>query len=341
MPARLLKLLTLWLCLAAAPTLAAERWQPPQNAVLSVIFTNVPSADDELLAIVGNADIVDLDAFNARASTITALQAKGKKVVCYLNFGAWEDWRPDGEDFPAAVIGNSYRGWAGEFWLDIRQVDTLGKLFLPRMQMAKDKGCDGIDSDNLNGYQNQTGFPLTANDQIRFNLAIADLAHGLGMPIGMKNGSGIAARMVDAFDWVTTEGCYADQACGTYAPFVNAHKAVFDLEYDNARYWTEDLCPEATRHGISAMMVNLELDGWREACNPPLSEVEKFFDWAEGQYPELFSRQHPPTASFAGYTFRCYEDRDSCLGIRGSHVFYLIRPDQLFDVGELSQYWKY
>lgn len=207
--------------------------------------------------------------------------------------------------------------------------------------IAKDKGCDGIDSDNMNGYENKTGFPLTRSDQIRFNVAITEAAGNLGMPIGMKNGSDIASEMVGHFDWVTIESCFADNLCGSYAPFVNADKAVFNLEYDNGRFWTEELCPAAAKHGVSAMMVNLELGSWREAGNPPLSDVEKLFDCAEMRDPDLFSRQHKPTASLAGYTYRCYDDRNTCLATRGNRAYYLIRPDKLFDLGEIAKFRPY
>ncbi len=35
-----------------------------------------------------------------------------------------------------------------------------------RLGLATRKGCDGVDLDNVNGYDNDTGFPLTYDDQI-------------------------------------------------------------------------------------------------------------------------------------------------------------------------------
>ena len=70
-------LCVLWLaaslCAAATPT----RWQPPANSLLSIIFTNVPKQLPDLLAVVGEADLVELDAFDAKADTITALHNRG------------------------------------------------------------------------------------------------------------------------------------------------------------------------------------------------------------------------------------------------------------------------
>lgn len=321
---------------------AIERWQPPPNALLSVIFTNVPSQVDELLAIVGDADLVELDGFDVSAATITALHARGKKVLCYLNFGAWETWRADAANRPASAIGNAYKGWPNEYWLDIRKLDVLLPIFTSRIQMAKDKGCDGIDSDNLNGYENVTGFPLTRADQIRFNLAIADVAHGMGLPIGMKNGSQIVADMVPAFDWVLVEGCYVDRACALYSPFVQANKAVFDLEYDNDQFWTTELCPYAGASGVSAMMVNTQLDGWREACTPSLAQVDAFFEWAQATYPVTLPAPHGVTQSYAGFTYRCYAAASMCLGTRAGYVYYVdMQTGQLGTLGDIRQFWSY
>ena len=94
-------LCVLWLagslCAAATPT----RWQPPVNSLLSIIFTNVPKQLPDLLAVVGEADLVELDAFDTSAATIAALHDRGLKVLCYVNFGALETWRADARQFPA------------------------------------------------------------------------------------------------------------------------------------------------------------------------------------------------------------------------------------------------
>lgn len=35
-----------------------------------------------------------------------------------------------------------------------------------RTILAKTKNCDGLEPDNVDGFQNPTGFPLTYTDQI-------------------------------------------------------------------------------------------------------------------------------------------------------------------------------
>ena len=43
----------------------------------------------------------------------------GRKVVCYIDAGTWEDWRPDAAQFTTSLLGRS-NGWPGERWLDVR-----------------------------------------------------------------------------------------------------------------------------------------------------------------------------------------------------------------------------
>ncbi len=68
--------------------------------------------------------------------------------------------------FPAEVHWQSAGGWAGEYWLDIRQIDLLGPIMEARLDIAAAKGCDAVDPDNVDGYTNDTGFNLTCADQL-------------------------------------------------------------------------------------------------------------------------------------------------------------------------------
>lgn len=44
--------------------------------------------------------VYDIDGFDHTAATVAGLHDDGRKVICYLSTGAWEDWRPDAADFP-------------------------------------------------------------------------------------------------------------------------------------------------------------------------------------------------------------------------------------------------
>ena len=113
-----------------------------------------------------DAVMYDIDLFDNETSVVASLHSQGRRVVCYISVGSWENWRPDANQFPASVIGNDYEGWSGEKWLDIRQIDLLAPIMRARLDQCKAKGFDAIEPDNIDGYTNDTGFPLTYQDQL-------------------------------------------------------------------------------------------------------------------------------------------------------------------------------
>ena len=71
--------------------------------------------------------VYDIDGFENSAADVARLHREGRKVICYINVGAWEDFRPDQDAFPGSVLGEA-NGWEGERWLDIRRLDVLRPL---------------------------------------------------------------------------------------------------------------------------------------------------------------------------------------------------------------------
>lgn len=70
----------------------------------------------------------------------------------------------DANRFPEDVIGKRYEGWDGEWWLDGREIDELVPIIRDRLDMCARKGFDAVEPDNIDGYTNETGFPLTYED---------------------------------------------------------------------------------------------------------------------------------------------------------------------------------
>ncbi|MGI5354823.1 endo alpha-1,4 polygalactosaminidase [Streptomyces sp. CA-252508] len=206
--------------------------------------------------------VYDIDGFDHPASTVDDLHRRGRKVICYLSTGAWEDWRPDAGKFPAAVLGQG-NGWDGERWLDIRRTDVLGPLMATRLDMCRDKGFDAVEPDNMDGYDNRTGFPLTAADQLRYNRLIARLAHDRGLAVGLKNDLDQIPQLLGDFDFAVNEQCAEYDECPSLSPFVDAGKAVFHVEYELG---TREFCPLAKRLRLSSMLKRYELDAWRKPC---------------------------------------------------------------------------
>ncbi|MGF1428798.1 endo alpha-1,4 polygalactosaminidase [Kitasatospora sp. LaBMicrA B282] len=206
--------------------------------------------------------VYDIDGFENDASVVAALHAKGRKVICYVNAGAWETFRPDAGAFPNAVLGSG-DGWKGEKWFDVRQLGVLEPLIAKRFDMCKEKGFDAVEPDLLDAYQNHTGFPITADDQLAYNKMIAQLAHQRGLGVALKNDADQVAQLVDYFDFSVDEQCAEFQECDELTPFIKQGKAVLHVEYNvpNDQY-----CAQSAQLDLSSMEKHLNLDAWREPC---------------------------------------------------------------------------
>ena len=211
-----------------------------------------------------DVDMYDIDLFDNDGATVAALHAQGRKVVCYVNAGGWEDWRPDSPRFPEEVRGANLDDWEGEKWLDIRRIDLLGPIMEARIKSCKDKGFDGIEPDNVDGFLNNTGFPLTYKDQLRYNIWLANTAHEHGLSIGLKNDMDQIPDLLSLFDWALNEQCFEFQECETLLPFIEAGKPVFNVEY---ALDTDDFCAQASAFKFNSMKKGLNLDAWREPCD--------------------------------------------------------------------------
>ncbi len=214
-----------------------------------------------------SVDVYDLDAFDTGAEIVASLHLEGRRAVCYIDVGSWEDWRPDAAAFPRGVIGKDYEGWEGEKWLDIRRIDLLEGILRARMDLCKAKGFDGIEPDNLDGYQNETGFPLTAADQLRFNRWLAGEAHARGLAIALKNDPDQIPDLAADFDFALAEDCFDQGRCEMLLPFLQLGKPVLDAEYTDTGITLDDFCPKAHALGIQAILKHRNLDAWRQACS--------------------------------------------------------------------------
>lgn len=213
-----------------------------------------------------NAAVYDIDFYDNSAGAVAALHAQGHKVICYFSAGTREAWRPDANQFPPSVIGNDDVGWPGEKWLDIRQIDVLAPIMRARLDVCRAKGFDGIEPDNIEGYDENTGFPLTAQDQLNYNTWIANEAHSRGLSVGLKNDPNQVPELLPYFDWALTEDCFKQNWCNQLMPFINAGKAVFAAEYTDTGMTTSQFCPQANALNFSGILKHRNLDAWRQAC---------------------------------------------------------------------------
>lgn len=212
-----------------------------------------------------DVQMYDIDLFDAKEADFEALSSR--YVVCYFSAGTWEDWRDDADAFPQAAIGAAMEDWEGESWLDVRDASVRDALAL-RLDLAVDRGCDGVEPDNVDGYQNESGFDLTAADQLDFNRWLAEQAHTRGLSVGLKNDLDQVAALVDDFDWALNEECVAYDECGVLAPFTDAGKAVFHVEYVDTWADAEALADEVCEVGpnLDTLVKTWDLDERRMAC---------------------------------------------------------------------------
>jgi hypothetical protein len=239
----------------AAPVPCPRCWHPDLNTSWQWQLSG--TLDDSL-----DVQMYDVDLFETSASEVDALNGGNRYAVCYLDAGTYENWRPDAGAFPKAVRGRS-NGWPGEHWLDIRRLSILKPIMQDRLDQCAVKGFDGVEFDNVDAYQNRTGFPLTAQQQLRYNIWLANQAHQRGLSAALKNDLDQVKSLLPYFDYALDEQCFQYKECAKLLPFINAGKPVFEVEYKGA---TSTFCPKANAVNFNSLKKTLELDATREAC---------------------------------------------------------------------------
>jgi hypothetical protein len=141
-----------------------------------------------------------------------------------------------------------------------------------RLKLAKDKGCDGVEPDNVDGYANSSGFDLSYKEQIRFNKLIAKEAHNLNLAVALKNDLAQIKELEPFFDFAINEQCHKYNKCDKLKPFINNNKAVLNAEYDaiyiEDKTEQKELCKSSKSMNISTLILPIELDdSFRYSCN--------------------------------------------------------------------------
>jgi hypothetical protein len=260
-------------------------WQPKATTPYQMILTG--AVDDSQGDIEpSKTPIFDVDLFYTNKSVIDALHDEGKKVICYFSAGSSEDWRPDYTSFAAADKGPCLNGWAGERYVDVRSANVFN-VMKKRIALAAEKGCDGIDPDNMDG----TGFGFTTTDTVNYIKKLAKEAHTYGIGMGLKNVQDLLSRVQDDVQFAVNEECgLSDGDCDAYTSFLKAGKPVFHVEYANYKIVNgqpiissndtalaglssdelrSKLCLKGVKSGgsFSTTIKSLNLDGWVLYCD--------------------------------------------------------------------------
>jgi hypothetical protein len=199
-------------------------------------------------------------------SVVDHYHAQGTRVICYISVGSYEDWRSDVDQFPDEVLGKDYEGWSGEKWLDIRRIDLLAPIMLARLDECAQKGFDAVEPDNMEIYTNDTGFPLTYEDQLHYALWLAEGAHQRGLAIGQKNAPDQTKDLVEVFDFAITEDAFYYRWAEDVLPYIQAGKPVFAAEYTDLPGDFEAFCRQSQELGFSTILKHRDLNAWLEVC---------------------------------------------------------------------------
>ncbi|CAO2657842.1 Nn.00g071020.m01.CDS01 [Neocucurbitaria sp. VM-36] len=263
-------------------------WVPKVNDTWQIILSHPPLLADSDTSTTPNVSIFDMDLFDTPAETIQKLHDLGKKVICYFSAGSYEDWRPDAGDFQPADLGKELDGWPGEKWLKVGS-ENVRKIMKSRMEMAREKGCDGVDPDNVDGYQNENGLDLTQDDAVSYVSYLSSITAPLNLTMGLKNAGDIIPAVLPLVHFSVNEQCAEYGECSTFHPFIDAGKPVFHIEYpdgagegeEQTQGLKEDVVEKFCGNkgdaegsdGFSTVLKKMELDGesWADEAT---SEVE-------------------------------------------------------------------
>lgn len=239
-------------------------WQPAVGATWQIVLEHALNDSTP------DVTIYDIDLFTNPSTTMAALHALNRKVICYFSAGSYEDFRPDSHLFQPSDYGKPLDGWPGEHWLDIRSTNVRS-IMLARLDLAEQKGCDGVDPDNIDGYDNDTGLDLRSTDAIDYLSFLANAAHSRHLSIGLKNAGDIVNATLPLMQWEVNEQCVQFDECEAFRPFLAAGKPVFHIEYpDQAPVVSaaakSSICQEQDARGFSTLLKELNLGNWLETC---------------------------------------------------------------------------
>ena len=272
----------LLLCFLASAVLvacggeSADELDPDVEAVTTGAWYR-PAADvtwhwqlDGAISTAHEVDLYDVDLFDVPDAVIAELHGRGAKVLCYFSAGSSEAWRPDQVDLPEPAQGEELSGYPDERWLDVRSLAVFD-VMTARLDLARSRGCDGVEPDNVAGHMNDTGFPLTAADVLAFNRNLANEAHRRGLAIALKNDGEQARELVDYYDLELNEQCFEYDECDQLRPFVAAGKPVLNVEYAGSLAEANELaasvCPRARAVGLRTLVLPVDLDDeFRVSC---------------------------------------------------------------------------
>jgi hypothetical protein len=247
-----------------------KQWKPKAGLTWNLLLLKPLSSGQT-----NNTQVLDIDLFDNDEKIIKSLKQNGAKVICYFSAGSYEKWRPDAKEFNKNDLGSPLDGWPGEWWINVKSTNVRN-IMKARLDLAVKKGCDAVDPDNVDGYNNKNGLGLTKKDATNYMNFLAKEAHKRKLAIGLKNAGEIVGKLVEVMDFSVNEQCEQYNECDTFKPFIKKNKPVFHVEYPKGDDTNNDvnipeakkqqICNDSTTKGFSTIIKNINLDSWIQTC---------------------------------------------------------------------------
>ncbi|CZR50353.1 uncharacterized protein PAC_00225 [Phialocephala subalpina] len=188
-----------------------------------------------------NVSIFDIDLFQNTKYDVAELHRRGIYVICYFSAGTWEPLRDDLDNFNRTAPGLHYDDPSGHFkeeqWFNTTDPvvrDGMAK----RILRVKNMGCDAVDPDNVDTYDNETGFNAkpenvetdkqTSIDYISF---LSNITHKASMQMSLKNAPEIVDYVIHMVDFQVNENCANSTQCWKFRKFIADGRPLFEIEY--------------------------------------------------------------------------------------------------------------
>jgi len=257
------------------PPLGNQPWQWELSHPLKLTSARDMGIDDKLPnGKPAPAPVIyDIDGIINPPTTVAALHAMGKRVVCYIEVGAAGNYYSAADEGLSTTYYEQLRAEFGkkvpgypEYYLDVRSTTTVAIIESMISKQCAAKGFDAVETDIDEEYMGNSGFPLTRAIEETYMTTLADYMHALGLGWWIKNpddtGDTYASDMFPLADAVLTEQCNQFSTCGLLSQYVG-HKAVFNAEYKRKPL---SFCTNDLNRGFNGAQFNVGLTGIRRPC---------------------------------------------------------------------------
>ncbi|KAH6672938.1 glycoside hydrolase superfamily [Halenospora varia] len=265
--------------LSSAATPRPSLWKPIKGQKWQIVLNGTIGPIDSTVAV------YDVDLYDTDPREFAALKAANKKIICYFSAGSVEEWRDDAGQFNESDYGADLPGWGGEKWLNTESANVR-RIMKKRIEDAADKGCDAVDPDNVDAFDNPETRPLNLTEATAISylgFLANTTARPLNLAIGLKNSLKIVPQVASWLDFQVNEECIAPPGdnptdprgpneCDKLKPFIRLEKPVFHIEYDERvpdgapGEVVSKFCDRASTEGFSNIIKDMEVTSRTRYC---------------------------------------------------------------------------